>query len=64
MPSDGTIKKIKSKLNLLQVFKMPSDGAKKCIGGTIVVVLITVIACVASAYHKVVNCPNRRFFNI
>ena len=62
MPSDGTIKKIKSELNLLQVFKMPSEGANKCIGVTIVVALIIVIACVASAYHKVVNCPNRRFF--
>jgi len=32
---------------------MPSEGANKCIGVTIVVALITIIACVASAYHKV-----------
>ena len=61
MSSDGTIKKMKLKLNLLQVFKMPSEGANKCIGVTIVVALIIVIACVASAYHKVVDCLNKRF---
>ena len=41
---------------------MPSEGATKCIGGTIAVAIITIIACVASAYHKVVNCLKRRFF--
>ena len=60
MPSDGAIKKIELKLKL-KVFKMPSEGATKCIGGTIAVALITIIACVASAYHKVVDCLNRRF---